>query len=68
VVDAVEDTGAVAYAHATAKAGQEAVPVVVRLPGRPVHGKGKQLRVTVRPEAVHFFSARTELRLPTDGS
>jgi multiple sugar transport system ATP-binding protein len=68
VVDAVEDTGAVAYVHATAKAGQEAVPVVVRLPGRPVHGKGEQLRVTVCPEAVHLFSARTELWLPADGS
>ncbi|MGY6022752.1 ABC transporter ATP-binding protein [Streptomyces spinosirectus] len=61
-VDTVEDTGAVAYLHATAKVGQELAPVVVRLPGRPTQGKGAQLRVTVRPDAVHCFSAVTGAR------
>ncbi|MFF1296312.1 MULTISPECIES: ABC transporter ATP-binding protein [unclassified Streptomyces] len=64
VVDAVEDTGSVAYLHATAKLGQELVPVVVRLPGRPAHGKGAELRVAVRADAVHCFSTATGLRLP----
>ncbi|MFE7172367.1 ABC transporter ATP-binding protein, partial [Streptomyces sp. NPDC057616] len=62
VVDAVEDTGAVAYLHATAKVGQELSPVVVRLPGRPTQGKGAHLRVSVRPDAVHCFSAATGAR------
>ncbi|MFI6654993.1 ABC transporter ATP-binding protein [Streptomyces sp. NPDC050523] len=61
-VDTVEDTGAVAYLHATAKVGQELAPVVVRLPGRPTQDKGAQLRVTVRPDAVHCFSAVTGAR------
>ncbi|WP_327714330.1 hypothetical protein OG381_02040 [Streptomyces sp. NBC_00490] len=67
-MDAVEDTGSVAYLHATAKLGQELVPVVVRLPGGPAHGKGAELRVAVRADAVHCFSAATGLRLsdPTD--
>ncbi|WP_367325286.1 ABC transporter ATP-binding protein [Streptomyces sp. HUAS ZL42] len=64
VVDAVEDTGSVAYAHATAKLGQELAPVVVRLPGRPTRSKGARLRVGVRPDDVHCFSAATGLRLP----
>ncbi|MDN3029195.1 sn-glycerol-3-phosphate ABC transporter ATP-binding protein UgpC [Streptomyces sp. S.PB5] len=64
VVDAVEDTGSVAYLHATADLGRERVPVVVRLPGRPEHGKGARLRVGVRADAVHCFSAVTGLRLP----
>ncbi|WP_265582673.1 hypothetical protein [Streptomyces ferrugineus] len=38
-------------ASATAKVGQDTVTMVVRLPGRPVRGKGDQLRVTVLPEA-----------------
>ncbi|MFR0354713.1 ABC transporter ATP-binding protein [Streptomyces sediminimaris] len=59
VVDAVEDTGAVAYLHTSGKVGQEITPVVVRLPGRPTQGKGAHLRVAVRPEAVHCFSAVT---------
>ncbi|MFI6559552.1 ABC transporter ATP-binding protein [Streptomyces sp. NPDC050534] len=61
-VDTVEDTGAVAYLHATAKVGQELAPVVVRLPGRPTQDKGAQLRVTVRPDGVHCFSAVTGAR------
>jgi multiple sugar transport system ATP-binding protein len=69
VVEAVEDTGAVAYLHTSAKIGPEVVPVVVRLPGRPTQDKGAQLRVTVRPDAVHRFSAETGLRIDTtDGS
>jgi multiple sugar transport system ATP-binding protein len=63
VVDAVEDTGSVAYLHATAKIGPELAPVVVRLPGRPTHGKGAQLRVGVRPDSVHCFSAETGVRI-----
>ncbi|AZP15429.1 sn-glycerol-3-phosphate ABC transporter ATP-binding protein UgpC [Streptomyces aquilus] len=63
VIDAVEDTGAVAYLHTTAKIGRQLVPVVVRLPGRPTQGKGDQLRVSVRPGAVHCFSVGTGLRL-----
>nr|WP_278197282.1 sn-glycerol-3-phosphate ABC transporter ATP-binding protein UgpC [Streptomyces cylindrosporus] len=62
VVDAVEDTGAVAYLHATAKVGQGLAPVIVRLPGRPTQREGCQLRVTVRPDAVHCFSAVTGTR------
>ncbi|MCH5672050.1 TOBE domain-containing protein [Streptomyces sp. CME 23] len=69
VVEAVEDTGAVAYLHTSAKIGPEVVPVVVRLPGRPTQDKGAQLRVTARPDAVHCFSAETGLRIDTtDGS
>ena len=37
---------------------------MVRLPGRPAHGKGDALRVAVRPDAVHCLSAATGLRLP----
>jgi len=68
VIDAVEDTGAVAYLHATAKLGQGLVPVVVRLPGRPTQSKGSALRVAVRGggDAVHCFSAVTGLRLAGD--
>ncbi|WP_329241606.1 sn-glycerol-3-phosphate ABC transporter ATP-binding protein UgpC [Streptomyces sp. NBC_01478] len=66
VVDTVEDTGAVAYLHATARLGQDLTPVVVRLPGRPTQGKGSPLRVAVRADAVHWFSPGTGLRLPTD--
>ncbi|MFI6402276.1 TOBE domain-containing protein [Streptomyces sp. NPDC050548] len=66
VIDTVEDTGAVAYLHATAKLGQDLVPVVVRLPERPTQGKGAPLRVTVRDNAVHCFSAITGLRLAED--
>ncbi|MHC3472741.1 ABC transporter ATP-binding protein [Streptomyces sp. 7R007] len=66
VVDAVEDTGAVAYLHATATIGTQSVPLVVRLPGRPDQGKGARLRVTVRGDGVHCFHAGTGLRLPRD--
>ncbi|WP_159053393.1 hypothetical protein [Streptomyces regalis] len=58
--------GAVTYLHTTAKVGQDVVQVVVRVPGRQVHGKGEQLRVSVDAKAVHLFSAKTELRLPAD--
>ncbi|PWI12923.1 sugar ABC transporter ATP-binding protein [Streptomyces sp. Act143] len=66
VVDAVEDTGAVSYLHTTAKVGAETAQVVVRTSGRQVHGKGEELRVTVRPDDVHLFSARTGERVPAD--
>jgi multiple sugar transport system ATP-binding protein len=66
VIDTVEDTGAVAYLHATAKLGQDLVPVVVRLPGRPTQDKGSSLRITMRGDAVHCFSTRTGLRLAGD--
>jgi len=66
VVDTVEDTGAVAYLHSTAKLGQDLTPVVVRLPGRPTQGKGSSFRVAVRDDAVHWFLPGTGLRLPTD--
>lgn len=65
VVDAVEDTGAVVCLHTTAKVGQEATPIIVRTPGRQTCGKGEQLRVTVRPDDIHLFSAKTQLRLDT---
>jgi len=66
VIDTVEDTGAVAYLHTSGKVGQEVTQVVVRLPGRPTYGKGEQLRVTLQPNAVHVFSAKTGRRLSTD--
>ncbi|MFK4104283.1 ABC transporter ATP-binding protein [Streptomyces sp. NPDC019531] len=66
VVDAVEDTGAVTYLHTTAKVGTDAAQVVVRAPGRQSYDKGEELRVAVNPTAVHLFSAKTELRLPTE--
>ncbi|MGW2515495.1 ABC transporter ATP-binding protein [Streptomyces sp. NPDC001617] len=66
VVDAVEDTGAVAYLHATARLGGVGTPVVVRLPGRATQGKGARVRVAVRPDAVHTFSAATGLRFNGD--
>ncbi|TQJ85994.1 ABC transporter ATP-binding protein [Streptomyces sp. SLBN-31] len=63
VVDAVEDTGSVAYLHATARVGGDSAPVVVRLPGRATQGKGARVRVVVRADAAHCFSAATGLRL-----
>ncbi len=63
VVDAVEDTGSVAYLHATARVGGVGAPLVVRLPGRATQGKGARVRVGVRADAVHCFSAATGLRL-----
>ncbi|MFL1897814.1 ABC transporter ATP-binding protein [Streptomyces tauricus] len=68
VIDAVEDTGAVAYLHTTAKIGQELTEVVVRAAGRQVHSKGEHLRVALRQDAFHLFSAKTGLRLPTDAT
>ncbi|MGW0758442.1 ABC transporter ATP-binding protein [Streptomyces sp. NPDC002814] len=68
VVDAVEDTGAAVYLHTTAKVGQEATPIIVRTPGRQTRGKREQLRVTVRPNDIHLFSAKTQLRVDTDDS
>ncbi|MFF4908130.1 ABC transporter ATP-binding protein [Streptomyces sp. NPDC001260] len=63
VVDAVEDTGSVAYLHASARVGGGSAPIVVRLPGRATQGKGARVRVVVRADAVHCFSATTGLRL-----
>ncbi|MCL6669975.1 hypothetical protein M8J74_16355 [Streptomyces panaciradicis] len=63
VVDAVEDTGSVAYLHATARVGGGSAPLVVRLPGRATQGKGARVRVGVRADVVHCFSAATGLRL-----
>ncbi|MET7473588.1 ATP-binding cassette domain-containing protein [Streptomyces sp. NPDC005648] len=62
VVEAVEDTGAVAYVHATAEPGGGLGHITVRLPGRPTHGKGSALRVTVHPDDLHCFSAVTGRR------
>jgi len=62
LVDAVEDTGAVAYLHATAQVGGVGTPVVVRLPERSAQGKGARVRVAVRPDRVHCFSAVTGAR------
>jgi multiple sugar transport system ATP-binding protein len=66
VVDTVEDTGAVVYLHTTAWSGEGLAHVVVRLPGRPTYGKGALLRVAVRADDVHCFSAVTGQRLPGD--
>ncbi|MEV0738481.1 hypothetical protein AB0I51_21485 [Streptomyces sp. NPDC050549] len=66
MIEAGEDTGAVAHLHATAKLGQDLTPVVVRLPGRPTHSKGSALRVAVRGDAVHCFPAETGPRLSAD--
>ena len=63
VVEAVEDTGAVTDLHTTAKIGPDTAEVVVRAPERQRHAKGEQLRVTVRPDGFHLFSAATERRL-----
>ncbi|MET9908260.1 ATP-binding cassette domain-containing protein [Streptomyces sp. NPDC006476] len=61
VVESVEDTGAAVFLHTSAgNLGH----VVVRLPGRPTHGRGARLRVSVRGDAVHAFSAVTGERLP----
>ena len=66
VVETVEDTGAVVYLHTTAWSGEGLAQIVVRLPGRPTYGKGASLRVAIRPDAVHCFSAVTQQRLPDD--
>ncbi|MHC3467548.1 ABC transporter ATP-binding protein [Streptomyces sp. 7R007] len=66
VVETVEDTGAATYLHAAGWSGEGLVQVVVRLPGRPAHGRGERLRVAIRADAAHCFSAATGLRLPTD--
>ena len=63
-VETVEDTGAVVYLHTTARSGEGFTDLVVRLPGRPTHGKGASLRVAIRPDALHCFSAVTGMRLP----
>ncbi|MGW2517903.1 ABC transporter ATP-binding protein [Streptomyces sp. NPDC001617] len=59
VVEAVEDTGAVVYLHTTAGPTDELGHLVVRLPGRPTHGRGASLRVTVHADDLHCFSAVT---------
>jgi multiple sugar transport system ATP-binding protein len=66
VVERVEDTGAVAYLHTTAWSGEGLARLVVRLPGRPTCGAGATLRVAIRAEGVHCFSALTGQRLPGD--
>ncbi|MCX5250942.1 ATP-binding cassette domain-containing protein [Streptomyces sp. NBC_00201] len=66
VVETVEDTGAVVYLHATAWTGEGLAALVIRLPGRPAHGRGAVLRVAIRADAVHCFSASTGRRLPED--
>ncbi|GAA3807275.1 diacetylchitobiose ABC transporter ATP-binding protein MsiK [Streptomyces coacervatus] len=66
VVEAVEDTGAVVYLHTTAWSGEGLARIVVRLPGRPTYGRGATLRVAVRADGVHCFSAVTGQRLPED--
>ncbi|MEU6140782.1 ATP-binding cassette domain-containing protein [Streptomyces sp. NPDC047081] len=63
VVETVEDTGAVVYVHASARSGDGLGDVVVRLPGRPTHPKGACLRVGLRAEGMHCFSAVTGLHL-----
>jgi len=62
VVEAVEDTGAVVHVHTGAEPAEGLGPITVRLPGRPTHGKGDTLRVTVHPDDVHCFSAVTGRR------
>ncbi|RPF38201.1 ABC transporter ATP-binding protein [Streptomyces sp. TLI_185] len=66
VVERVEDTGAVVHLHTTAWSGEGLARIVVRLPGRPTYGAGATLRVAVRADGVHCFSAVTGLRLPED--
>ncbi|MFR0355778.1 ABC transporter ATP-binding protein [Streptomyces sediminimaris] len=66
VVDAVEDTGAVVHLHTTATSGRARAELVVRLPGRPAYGEGASLRVAIRAQEVHCFSAVTGRRLPGD--
>jgi multiple sugar transport system ATP-binding protein len=65
VVDGVEDTGAAVHLRTTVRTGTADRPaIVVRLPGRPVHGPSDVQRVGVRAGAVHCFSAVTGRRLP----
>ncbi|WP_406440558.1 ATP-binding cassette domain-containing protein [Streptomyces sp. NBC_01613] len=66
VVETVEDTGAVVHLHTTAWSGEGLARIVVRLPGRPTYGKGAALRVAIRTDGVHCFSAVTGQRLPED--
>lgn len=66
VVERVEDTGAAVHLHTTAWSGEGLARIVVRLPGRPAYGAGATLRVTVRRDGVHCFSALTGQRLPVD--
>jgi multiple sugar transport system ATP-binding protein len=61
VVESVEDTGAAVFLHTSTRNRGH---VVVRLPGRPTHGSGARLRVSVHGDAVHAFSAVTGERLP----
>ncbi|MER8004301.1 ABC transporter ATP-binding protein [Streptomyces sp. NPDC094149] len=62
VVEAVEDTGAVVHLHTSAPAAAGLGDIVVRLPGRPTHFRGEPVRVAVRTDAVHCFSAVTGMR------
>ncbi|MGW3121776.1 ABC transporter ATP-binding protein [Streptomyces sp. NPDC001107] len=66
VVERVEDTGAVVHLHTTAWSGEGLARIVVRLPGRSAYGKGGTLRVAIRADGVHCFSAVTGRRLPDD--
>ncbi|NUR02942.1 MAG: TOBE domain-containing protein, partial [Streptomyces sp.] len=68
VVERVEDTGAVVHLHTTAWSGEGLARIVVRLPGRPLYGVGATLRVAVRADGVHCFSAVTGQRLPWDAA
>jgi multiple sugar transport system ATP-binding protein len=62
VVEAVEDTGAVVHLHTSAPSAARLGHIVVRLPGRPTHSRGEPVRVAVRTDAVHCFSAATGMR------
>ncbi|MFJ9114991.1 ABC transporter ATP-binding protein [Streptomyces sp. NPDC102394] len=62
VVDAVEDTGAVVHLHTSAPWAPRLGDLVVRLPGRATHSRGEPVRVALRTDAVHCFSAVTGTR------
>ncbi|HSA52745.1 MAG TPA: sn-glycerol-3-phosphate ABC transporter ATP-binding protein UgpC [Yinghuangia sp.] len=63
VVDVVEELGADAYVYGTAQVDHEPTPIVVRVPGRKVPGKGETVHVVARTDETHLFSTRTGERL-----
>ncbi|GAB2870440.1 diacetylchitobiose ABC transporter ATP-binding protein MsiK [Streptomyces deserti] len=62
-VNVVEELGADAYVYGTAKLGDEAKDLVVRVSGRDVPEKGSTLHVVPRSGETHVFSTSTGERL-----
>ncbi len=62
-VNVVEELGADAYVYGTAKVGEDAKDLVVRVSGRDVPEKGSTLHIVPRSGETHVFSTSTGERL-----